>query len=106
MSSPIRVCALCGRQESEQQASIIGEMLGPFYDENLGQNTNGTCLPCDDDGVDMYRNNDAKSNGNNSGKGSSMLFVHRLCALWSPEVYVNNETGKLRNVMSAIRRGR
>ena len=31
-------------------------------------------------------------------------YVHRLCALWSPEVY--QEGNKMRNVMAAVRRGR
>lgn len=31
-------------------------------------------------------------------------YVHRLCALWSPEVYHEND--KIRNVMAAVRRGK
>ena len=38
-----------------------------------------------------------------NGRVTNMLYVHRLCALWSPEVYVSNETGKYRNVLAAVR---
>lgn len=31
-------------------------------------------------------------------------YVHRLCALWSPEVYHEND--KMRNVLAAVKRGR
>ncbi|KAL4451600.1 hypothetical protein ABPG75_007262 [Micractinium tetrahymenae] len=33
------------------------------------------------------------------------LYVHRLCALWSPEVF-ETDHGTLRNVLAAIKRGR
>ena len=32
-NAPPRVCALCGRQESEDSANVLGEMLGPFYED-------------------------------------------------------------------------
>ena len=36
--------------------------------------------------------------------GDNDTHVHRLCALWSPEVYHEND--KIRNVLAAVRRGR
>ena len=37
--------------------------------------------------------------------GSSSLYCHRLCALWSPEVYQTDE-GSLRCLQAAVKRGR
>jgi hypothetical protein len=38
-------------------------------------------------------------------KSGDAAHVHRLCALWSPEVYQTDE-GTLKCVVQAIRRGR
>jgi len=34
------------------------------------------------------------------------VFVHRICALWGPEVYYDETRDTLRNVVQAYRRGR
>lgn len=38
------------------------------------------------------------------GPFQGSVYVHRLCALWSPEVFQDGD--RLRNVMAAVRRGR
>jgi len=34
------------------------------------------------------------------------VYVHRICALWAPEVFYDETRGTLRNVVQAYRRGR
>ena len=123
-------CALCGRQESAEDINVLGEMLGPFYDESGSNGNNNTNTVAS--GIAMSRsflpphlrrnqrqshrpplppprtphndNNNTQPNATSSHRNSNnMLYVHRLCALWSPEVYVSNETGKYRNVLAAVR---
>ena len=92
---------------------MLGEMLGPFYGdggsaaaaaqlqaEGMTPPFNA-CPPCP-----PPRGGEGADNMGDAPGSSGVLFVHRLCALWSPEVYVSNETGKLRNVLAAVRRGR
>jgi hypothetical protein len=38
-------------------------------------------------------------------RSGDVAYIHRLCALWSPEVYQTDE-GTLKCVVQAIRRGR
>ena len=44
---------------------------------------------------------------NAAASRSTPVYVHRICALWAPEVYCDSVTsGALRNVVQAYRRGR
>jgi len=40
------------------------------------------------------------------GKGDMLLWVHEVCALWSPEVYIDHDTNAMVGVHEAYGRGR
>ena len=92
-------CAFCGRGPEYS----LGDMLGPFYEE-LPQQHQSLMMQHH---VQQQQQRAADAQLEDvAGNTSGTLYVHRLCALWSPEVYVSPETGKLRNVLAAVRRGR
>lgn len=98
-----RECCLCHRRDS-----TLGKLLGPVGMFRRGvpeRSFQGTLsIPNLSGGGIIDLRLLPMCVGEDRATGQA-IFVHRLCAIWSPEVYQTDE-GTVKNILTAMKRGR